>query len=281
MRLLSTIYRIKQSYDQLTETEVRIADFILAQPNQIVESSSADLAHLTSTSPSAWNRFARKLGYSGIRDLKIALARSEQVKNDPANMLEANESVTSLIQKEGQLVEQSLQGTLSLLNQSDLDQAITWLDQAQRIYMVGVGGSSVVVTDFLHKLTRMGKQVIHNPDHHILLTQFAHINQDDVLLAVSYSGMTNTVTVAADQAKAKGAKIIAVTGFHLNSYLAKLADCSLYIPAKEGNIRLGAIQSRFASLIITDILYYGLVTRHLDETKASLLASREIVNNIK
>src|SRR3954453_3586129 len=57
----------------LRESERKIADYILARPNELIYLSVTELADRTDTSEATVIRFAQRLGYAGYAALKIAL----------------------------------------------------------------------------------------------------------------------------------------------------------------------------------------------------------------
>ena len=277
---MSVCYRIKTIYEQLTDAEKRIADFISQRKDFVTTQSSSILAKATQTSPSAWNHFAKKAGYRGITELKIAIAQ-DSIVNEVDLFIDAHDTVDYLVQKEQRIFEQSLKSTVSLIHTKSLQSAIDLLCEARRIFIVGVGGSGVMATDLMHKLTRIGKNVVYQSDTHVLLAQLGHLTANDVLIAISYSGKTREVQVAVNEAEKVCCPIIAITGFNPQSELSRMATVPLYIPIKEGDVRLGAIQSRNATFIITDLLYYGLVAQDVQQTRAALVKTRDIINQMK
>lgn len=151
---------------------------------------------------------------------------------------------------------------------------------AHRLFLCGIGGSGVVCMDLVHKLTRINRPVTYDRDTHILMAQMAHCMPGDVVLVVSYSGSTHSVNQMAYLAKEQGAKIIAITGHNLKAPLVSLADICLFIPQDEKEIRLGSVTSRDGSLIITDLLYYGVAQRQFHATKEHLVKTRKMIRKM-
>ena len=56
---------IHNRYDQLTDTERKIADTILSAPQDAVKMTVKELAQRSGTVPSAVVRFCKSLGYRG------------------------------------------------------------------------------------------------------------------------------------------------------------------------------------------------------------------------
>ena len=53
------------------------------------------------------------------------------------------------------------------------------------------------------------------------------------------------------------------------------------MPSQEKDLRLGAVSSRNSSLILTDLLYLGMIKDELDAYKQNLMASRNLVNKLR
>ena len=58
----------------------------------------------------------------------------------------------------------SIEQTYKLLNLNTLKNAIQLIIHARNIYLIGIGGSGLVCTDFMHKLTRVNHNVIYHED---------------------------------------------------------------------------------------------------------------------
>lgn len=281
---MSCIYKIKEVMPTLTATEKKIAEYILEHPEEVTHQSTQELAQRSDVSTAAWVRFSQHLGYKGLPALKLDLARNT-VLPQKDELFEAvvneNDTPLSLIEKTKQHFLGSIEQTARLLNEKSLEQAIELIGNAKNIYLMGVGASGQVCLDFMHKLTRINRNAVYYEDMHMLVARMAHMSEGDVLLAISYSGTTQIVNQVCEQAKEAGVPVIAITQFNPRTPLAKLADICLYIPVQEGELRLGAIASRNASLYITDLLYLGIIKENIDDAQEKLVKSRALINQIK
>lgn len=278
---MSCIYKIKKGFGSFTQNEKIIAQDILDHRNEAIEKSAQELGEVTHTSAASWIRFSQKLGFKGLTALKVDLAKNldeDQEEDEIFNVvIEEQDSLNVMVKKIQTINAQHMEGTYKLLNIDSLRTAIDWMDSARRIYLTGIGGSGIACLDLMHKLTRIDKDVVYYEDMHILAARIAHINQDDVLIALSYSGETPIINDLAKFAKGKGAKVIAITQYNTKSTLASLADNALYIPVKEKELRLGSITSRNSTLAFTDLLYYCLSKLHYDQTKNDLIKTRQLI----
>lgn len=278
---MSCLFKIKGAGALFTSTEQRIAEYILQNPEKVVEGSAQELARESDTSPAAWIRFSKKLGYKGLPALKMDLAKDDKENDDLYHVLiEEKDSIETMVRKVQKISRNTLEQTYKLLNTDELNAAIQYLLQASNIYLVGIGGSGVVCTDMMQKLTRLHRSVIYHEDAHVLLARIAHITPEDVLVAISYSGETNLVNAAVKYAKNNGTPVIAITQYNVRSTLAKEADVKLYMPLEEKELRLGAILSRNASLVLTDLIYYGIAKENVEQTKQDLVKTRELLHEV-
>ena len=66
---------IVEKYGSMTSTEQKIADCILNEPEKTIEMTAAELSELTGTSPATVIRFARKLGFKSLSEMRVSLAK--------------------------------------------------------------------------------------------------------------------------------------------------------------------------------------------------------------
>lgn len=277
---MSCLYKIK-SCENLTKTEEKLSQYIIENVNGIIYDSIQDIAAKTNTSPAAVIRFSKKLGYNGFAELKLDLAKdnTEEIPLFSEKICE-KDSLKTIVKKSMVSDTSTVEQTYKLLRIETLNNAVHAMKRAKRIYLFGISSSGICCYDLAQKLSRVGYDVVFYNDFHMQLAATTYITKDDVALAVSYSGNTKEINVAMEQAKAQGATTISITQF-IKSPLLKFSDLILYVPSQENDLRLGAVSSRNASLILTDLLYLGMITDELEECKKNLIASRSLVNKLR
>lgn len=278
---MSCLYKIEQSKSVFTDTEKRIAEYIFQNKNTVVNYSAQVLANHTKSSAAAIIRFSKKLGYKGFTSLKVNLAKDLGDHDELFDVIVRNkDSIETLIQKSYNLNMQNIKETYRMITEKNLEDAVNVILKSEKIYLYGSGGSGIVCKDFMHKLSRINKTVVYQEDFHMQLTQTAFITSKDVAIAISYGGSTKEVNVAMKHAKANGAKAIGITKY-AKTVLSKLIDIPLYIPIEEKELRLGAISSRFSSLMVTDLLYLAIAKDNFDVTKSDIIKTRKLLNEIE
>ena len=275
--------RIKEFEESYTSTEKIIAKYILEHGTEIINYSSQMLGEKTNTSAAAIIRFSKKIGFKGFSDLKMNLAQSssnENTNTDVDIIFNENDDIATLVDKGCKLNMNTVLKTYQLINTDDLQKAIDLLCNASTIYLFGVGGSSIIANDIEQKLMRIGKKVIYNNDLHIQMTFTQSMSKDDVALVISYSGTTAGLVDIAKVLIDKNIKYISLTQINQN-FISKNSTVSLKVPSEEKELRIGAVSSRISSLVITDLLYYGVFKHNYKENKKNLIDSRKNVSILK
>lgn len=278
------LINIREALHSLTPMEERIARYILDHPNEVIQLSIQKLASTAGVSEATIIRLSQSLKYKGFKEFKLAiagdLAGNTSAQEEQYQQFPVGSSTSALIESISYNNMKSIRDTLSVLSEEALEQAIEALGSARKIALFGVESSSVVADDFRQKALRLGLwcEPGYSGDSQAIIA--ANLSEQDVVLAVSYSGETESVLRAMQLAHRQGAKLIALTQF-ASSPIAEEADIALYTSTLERNFRNGAMASRIAQLNVIDILYVGLVTRQydrnielLERTKAAVRFSR-------
>ena len=277
---MSCIYKIKIC-DNLTKNEKKLSTYILENVNEVIYDSIQSIASKTNTSPAAIIRFSKKLGYNGFSELKVDLAK-DNTDELPLFSEEicAKDSLNTIVKKSMTSDTSTVEQTYKLLKIETLGNAVEAMKKAKKIYLFGISSSGICCYDLAQKLSRIGYDVVFFNDFHMQLAATTYITNEDVALAISYSGNTKEINEAMFYAKEVGAKTIAITQFS-NSPLVKASELVLHIPSEEKELRIGAISSRMASLILTDLLYLGIAKQDIGITKKQIVKTREIIGKIK
>lgn len=273
--------RMKQYSGDFTQSEQKISEYILQNQEEVVNLSAQDLGEKTGTSAASIVRFARKLGFSGFGELKIEIAKTSNIDKEQLDtIISPEDSTIDIAEKVVNRAVNSIRETQGLINLKDLEEATELMKKAETIYLFGVGASSLVAMDLMHKLVRINKRVVFHTDSHLQLASAVHITPRDVAIGISYSGKTREVNEGIIKALEKGAKTISITSCNKNP-LSNICYLSLKVPNVEKNLRFGAITSRMAQLVIVDILFLGVAMENLEKVENILLETRKTVENLK
>ena len=161
--------RIHASYNELTESEKRIAKYYLKHGDEMISYSSKQMAELCHTSAPTIVRFARTLGYKGLADLKVDLiVHKKNEVPDLTKELEQDEHPIALIKAVYSHRLGNLKRTEEMVDPQVVNEAVDVIEMAQNIYLFGIGASGNVCFDLYQKLNRIGYHAVYTPAHSLL-----------------------------------------------------------------------------------------------------------------
>ncbi|WP_166665242.1 SIS domain-containing protein [Scandinavium goeteborgense] len=281
------INTILQNKDLFTPGELKIAEFILENPGRVKQFSSPEMADVLGISQSSIIKFAQKLGFKGFTKFKIALVeewgqQSTERKNDVAyihNEINSEDSFPDIAEKLMLEKQQALRDTSHGLDFSKLQQVVEMIRHAGRVQITAIGGSSLIAKDLAYKLMKIGYPVMNEMDSHVQITVAQSLMVGDVQIAISFSGQRREVQVAAEAAKARGAKIIVLTSLHL-SPLRQMADVCLDTIAEGSKTHSSSIAVRTSQHTLIDLLFVCLLQQGEAGRRELIEQSRTLVNKL-
>ncbi|WP_217542807.1 MurR/RpiR family transcriptional regulator [Vibrio metschnikovii] len=268
---MSIVNRMISRRTQLSANELKIADWILAHPQQAALMTSLQLAEQVSASQSSIIKFAQKMGFKGYSAFKLLLveelSRKQALESTPVqHNIFINDPLAVIAQKLVQAKTDAMFHTTNALCFEQFHHAVNWINQAHRVQIVGIGGSALTGKDLAFKLLKLGITALAEQDSHVQIATARTLRPQDVQIAISFSGDRKEVFIAAEAAKQQGAKIIALTA-PKKSKLRQLADIALDTIADETQHRSSSIASRTAQNVLTDLLFISLVQQREDSAR--------------
>ncbi len=248
--------RIRVVYSILRTSEKKVADYIMANTNATVAMSIGELAEESGVSEATVTRFCRALEVGGFQDLKINIARRSMNPRDTLYKNINPENPASLPVRILNDICESLHDTTKTLDGKAVEMACEKILKASRIFIFGVGGSGALAIDMGHKFLKLGLPSIAVVDSHIQAMYASMCSDADVVIGISDSGETIDVVDALVLAKKQKAFVIGITN-NIKSHLGKILDVAL-LTVGYTSPQMAATVSRFAAMMITDVLYLQL-----------------------
>jgi RpiR family carbohydrate utilization transcriptional regulator len=209
----------------LSTSERRVAQTIVDHPFDFLDWSTEELATQSKTSGATAIRACRRLGFNGLRDLRLTLARDLGWPVVPKTTGQASRE-SSLI---ATLFDDASRSISTMVTKQSIDafkKGARLLGAAEKILVVANGPSSIFGQDFVN-WSRIGGCPSEFWNDSIMQTVIAsQLGRKDVCVAVSASGQNALTIDVVEKAQATGAKVVAVTGFGL-SRLAEIATVSI------------------------------------------------------
>lgn len=270
---ISASSRLRSTLPKLSDSERRVALWMLEHIDSTIRQSMSAIAQATDVSDTTVLRMCRTAGFEGFTDLKLALAQEpREVQAEPST-----EPQTSDLQAAGRLfraIAQALNDTMGVLEEATLARAIDLIANAKHILVGGVGGSGIVAQAFYQRCIRLGLRCDAPVDSQLQIMHSALTGPGDLVVAISYSGITSDPVLVLQEARAHGAATLCITG-NSSSPLARLADVVLVSVSHEQGSEPMAAQ--IAQMTLIDALYAALAARNAERAQ---LTEERMVNAI-
>jgi DNA-binding MurR/RpiR family transcriptional regulator len=260
---------LREHYDRhkadLSRSELTVADYFLSLSiDELIFRSAEQLAAATGTSDATVIRAARKLGFSGLPELKRlssrTMARTAPTPERLAHRFRATgtdlNNITEQIFRTGHEI---LDSTQERLDVESLSSAISILEQADIVWCLGFGTSEIEAKHCAIELSRIGLRTRYSGSSGFsLASELIELRNTDVILMFQSGRDVAELRLVVDQIDKIGCQVILVCGVRLTeSYGDKVSAVLTCVGTASGlaSWTIGAV-------IITDILAYSIATRN-------------------
>ncbi|MRS16153.1 transcriptional regulator HexR [Enterobacteriaceae bacterium RIT691] len=277
---MNMLEKIQTHLENLSKSERKVAEIILAAPSQAIHSSIATLALQADVSEPTVNRFCRSMETRGFPDFKLHLAQSLANGTPYVNRnVDEDDSVEAYTSKIFESAMASLDHVRQSLEMAAVNRAVDLLTQAKKIAFFGLGSSAAVAHDAMNKFFRFNVPVVYSDD--IVLQRMSCMNcsEGDVVVLISHTGRTKNLVELAQLARENDAMVIAITS--AGTPLAREASLALALDVPEDTDIYMPMVSRLAQLTLIDVLATGFTLRrgakfrdNLKRVKEALKESR-------
>ena len=245
----------------MSANEKKLADFILDNAPLVRDYSSQQIAGSVGISQSSVVKFSQKLGYKGFTDLKLAIHESVVKRSSNVAVLRQESAKGKDISLKERLLRSKCDALSSATDLNDDEAilaAVTAIELANRIQLIGIGSNSLIVKDLAFKLMSHGKAVMADGDTQVQLAGMMTFGEGDCLIVISVSGQEPEVVQIVKEARNSSVTVISLTNQSANP-VAALADIRLYSESRGGEDDIPGLISAASQQHVVDLLYYTLV----------------------
>jgi RpiR family transcriptional regulator, carbohydrate utilization regulator len=258
---------MRAAYPSLPPSERKVVDYVLANFEEVIRMTLAELAQRSGVSDATVVRLCRSLGFNNFLELKISLTRS--ISDSPRLIHDdVREGDTSAVIARKVLLTavQAIEDTLSVLEDDAFNKAVDLLGNADRILIAGVGTSGPLAHELYNRLIRLRMNCHVHTDMYLQVIEAALLTENDAVVIISQNGSSLGPVRTAAEARRKGARVICITG-NAVSPLSEYADVILLTVSHE--TRLETIDSRVVQHALVQALYVSLAMRTIYTTNES------------
>ncbi len=260
--------QIADEYDALSRQLKLIAKYIEQHRASLMLERISDIAAACAVQPSAIVRFAQRFGYSGFSEMQdvFRLAYTEQASATPnyqqriRKLIDTRDDRISVGDMTREFIGASCAGLDDLaggLDDAQLEAAVTLLQKADNIYVIGVRRSFPIASYIAYALEHTAKRV------HLVSglggmhrDQMRSVRPRDVAIAISFAPYGKETQQCARLAQENGAKVLVITDSKL-APLARGADALLTVT--EGSAF--AFRSLTSTICLCQALFIALAYR--------------------
>ena len=240
----------------LTPTERRIAEAVVAEPTLLAFGSVSDLAGRVGTSRPSIVRFATKLGFDGYTQLQqhVRTNLSRQLSS-PSHRIRSESDAAVPVRAS---IEESIASVFDALEGDRLAQLVTPLVRARTIWILS-GEPSLAGAGALHSGLSMVRPSVRLLEEYSYGTSLSDAQRGDAAVVIDFMRYRRQIVAATRILAGAGVTIVAITDSPL-SPLVELADVSsqIKVPA------VGPFDSSIPIVALCELLV-AQVTNELHE----------------
>nr|WP_294571723.1 MurR/RpiR family transcriptional regulator [uncultured Romboutsia sp.] len=268
------ISHIQSQYPRFSKGQKLIAQYILKNYDKVAFMTACKLGETVGVSESTVVRFANALGYSGYPKLQDAL--QELIKNklttvQRVDMVKEFNDDSAILKKIVKSDIDNIKDTLDEIDEKAFEEASNRILKARRIYILGMR-SSFTIAQYLGFYLGIILDSVHviRTDMGDAFEQVVKINEDDVLIAISFPRYSTKSYQIVSYAKEKGAHIVSLTD-SLFAPVASLTDNLLLVKSN----MVSFVDSLVPALSIANALIVSVgmkekedIKQHFDDLEA-------------
>lgn len=257
--------RINAIKEEMFLAERKVADYIVANPQEVVRLNVTDLAERSGSSDATVIRMCKRLGYGGFYQMKLALAE-ELGRYQMVGYMDTSENPGSA-REVIQCLTRDLLRIADLLDEEKVQRCADLICQSNRVFVSAVGNTIPVAMDFAFRLCRLGINATCETIVEYGMASMVKGNSQDMLLAVSHSGSSKHVIQTVEIANHKKMPTVAVTGFS-SSTLARNAGFYLLTTVENPLFGEYGSSSHIYEQAVLDAVLYMVSKRQEQEKDA-------------
>lgn len=271
-------YAVIQSlYPTFSKVSKKIADYILADYNRILDISIHQMAHELNIAESSIVRFCKIIGYSGFSEAKVMLAKySTYLASSIFEDLSESDSAESITRSVFSHNIDTLQKAVDLLDFDRIDDAAGRIREAEKIIICGVGSSASIADNFAVHLMRIGMPAISITDSELLQIAAGFSGRGTLFIGISKTGGNMPIVNAFRIARERGAGTVCLTCYQQTPVEQYCDVCLIHYYPTEALVSTRVVQNT-----LIDALIINATIHNQRQVVDALSANRKVVKPLR
>lgn len=262
--------QISEKLPEMSKSHKLIATYVLSHSEIAAYLTATKLGANIGVSESTVVRFAIELGFSGYPEFHEVLKQSLHSKLTAVQRIGVADSIIG----NGNVLDSvltsdmnNIKSSLANIDAASFDEAVGTICSAKSIFIIGIRSSSMLADFLNHYLCYMfgNVKLLFSNSTNELFEQIFRIDKGDVLIAITFPRYSSRTKLAAEFAKKKGAKVVAITDSD-NSPVAAYADSKLFAKSDMASF----VDSLVAPLSIINALIVAIGRKKKDNVTKAL-----------
>jgi len=247
-------------YGSLTESEKKVADYLITHFNDAIIMSVHELSEKVGVSVATPVRLAQRMGFKGYKDFRLSLAQRKPAHEDLIlDIKQTTNSVSDTVEKVISAEIETLKLTLKEIDSSVLQEIALKIKDAKQLIFFGSGTSKLVCSDVAIKFKRAGKLTHCTDDLYSAAGTLSGFSKKDIVFVCSHSGENESACKLIKLAEKLGLYKVAITTFS-ESTISKNADKVLFTQTRESPLHKISLTSRISQLAMMDALFMSYLS---------------------
>lgn len=258
---------VTDHFNQLTKSEKRIANFLRKNLNEAAFLAASEIADHLDISEATVVRFARSLGFESYPALRSSIqtslrqrvTHSSRIKSRIDDLRTSSDIFERLAASEIDYLGQALE----TVNREQLERAVGFLCERQRIFVFGTGPSLSLVDLLEIRLKRFGKDVFAlRSSGREMLEPLLSLGPNDLLIVICFFSINPSLRLVLEYANEVHCPVVMITDT-LDTMIGDKAD--VVLAAKRGPV------SEFHSLVVPMTIINALLLALANKEQAQIM----------
>ena len=262
--------KIDGGYSKFSKGQKKLADFIKEDYDKAAFLTAAKMGEEVGVSESTVVRFAMALGYDGYPGFQKALGEMVRTKLNSIQRMEVTygrisqgEILTSVLQSDIDKIKLTMQS----IDHESFELAVETILNAKKIYVIGIRSCAPLASflGFYLNLICDNVVAVHTNSSSEIFEQLIRIDEDDVIIGISFPRYSMRTLKALEFASNRKAKVITLTD-SVHSPMTLYSSCNLIARSDMASI----VDSLVAPLSVVNALVVALCMKKQDEVITTL-----------
>lgn len=268
--------RLDEKYPKLSKGQKRLTDYIRENYDKAAFLTAAKLGKAVGVSESTVVRFASQLGYKGYPEFQKALGELVRTKLNSIQRMEVtygriaqSEILATVLQSDIEKIKLTLEST----QQQTFELAVDTILNARKVYVIGIRSCAPLASFLTFYLNLICDNVIgvHTNSSSEIFEQLIRINEEDVIIGISFPRYSMRTLKALEFASNRKAKVITLTD-SIHSPMNLYSSCNLIARSDMASI----VDSLVAPLSVINALVVALCMKKQNEVIQTLETLEDI-----